>query len=278
MKTIAIDDFIRWAMNDEWPKAAAQRFRAPPGPKPPGSAWGKVADWRVGGVNCFGVVEDLGAAKDVHPDAVALFDALAVLDEAEVDLPEGWSPMADVAATARDGASEQDVANALAGVRARALDIATHVDREGRRKVKGRAREIVLRRAGLRDRPGEETWRCEAVEVRALRRNGQPAWFMRQRVVINGMVEEVEVDGRDHKRHRPYAGAYRKWVVAPDPALAVVARAEYEVWWWSLALLVDELAGRCAAHDVVMSGAPMRPWEEGARPARKIIEEGTVSV
>lgn len=271
LKRISIDAFIRWAWADEWPKAQPD-MRGPAGFSP---AWDRIGDWRVGGVNRFGVSSILDCDRPVHPDAVRLFDALAALDRCEIALPDDWNPMADLAATPRDGASPRDVENACLAARARALAGVSAIDRNGRRRMKGAPRALLLKCAALKAPPA---WEAEPFEVRAMRRNGKPLWFVReQRTDSYGLPYEAVVDGYDHRRGRPKPGAWRQWECAPDPVPALMGRAEYEIWRSSLAMLTEELAGMgLTAHRVVMVDAPERPWEEGAPAARRVWSEGLV--
>ncbi len=263
MKTVDIESFIRWASNEEWPKAQPPEPDSPNGYSP---AWDRVGAWRVGGVNAFGVVSVVDAIdREVHRDAVALHEALVMIDDFPIDCPEGWNPLGGVSATACDGATISDCDRALNARLKQALDVVTVLDRGGVRKVKGSARALVLREAG-RKRPRDLA--CEAIEVRAVGERGMPKWFVRETMIgaADGLPYDIEVDGYDRKRKRPKAGAYRKYVCEPDPLETIVARAEHEVAWHALRILVELLDGKTVAHRVVMSPRALRPWEEGDAP------------
>lgn len=95
--------------------------------------------------------------------------------------------------------------------------------------------------------------------------SGKPRWFRRLPVTSEGafgpVTEEIEWDGFDHKRRRPFPDAYTKSYLDPDPVPVVPGRAEYELWRAALDLLVDDLSGTLESREPLASPRPRQPWE-----------------
>lgn len=289
-KRIGIEALLSWAYRDELPKAQAGDVRA--GPKQFGQAWGGVAnygeyltviDWPE---NQWGVVPDLSARSEPHPDAVLVGQCVQELDGLALGLPDDWHPLGDMAGV--DGAE-----SLLQGAIGRALADVSVAGREGERQVRSSVSGIVVRQALL---GGEPDWRGDVPEVRVESANGKPRWFRRIEVVqSDGTTYEQEVDGYDAKRKRPLAGAYRRTFLDPDPAGVAVERARYEVWHAALDVLCEEIGaiphltpegepvldrdGRpvTGLHDYLVepSRRASRPWMgEGERAGRVLRDAG----
>lgn len=259
MKTIGIEALLAWAYRDELPKAVDAT--------PMGGALGFGAGWDSvsrqgelmadcvsdGRPNAYGVLP-LAAwyGAPPHADALAVHEAVLRLAACEVEVPDGWSPLVGL------GLSEQEQREAIA----RAAPRVFRQGLDGGRRFAFDVRELVRRYAILGGCPD---WRVAPPKRRLVEVCGQPAWFrvVRQRSVMFGDLRAVEIDGFDARRQRPFPDAYRKTVLTPDPALAVVDRAEYESWAAALDWLARDLsaAGALGAHVVAASDRSLRPWE-----------------
>jgi len=273
-KKITIEDLLRWAYRDELPKE-----RAGGGcflPAGFGGAWGGVERFGEiltvvdgGPENRYGLAVDFTAVGDPHPDAIRVGDAVKALDGFPLNLPDDWNPIADWPDLGPDG---------VAAVR-RAVERETYIDGNGERRFKTALSRLVMRHALMGDAP---VWEGEKPQVKTVTGpNGKPRWFRRVQVVadpgdpeqgIMPTYTEVEVDGYNQKRHRPYADAYRKTYLDPDPAETILSRAEWELWCAALDLLTVELEGVLEAHVIIPSERPARPWESGAPLTRKVLE------
>lgn len=264
MKRIDIEALVQWAYRDELPKVAAGTATFAAVMKP---AWDCIAKLGTLGTiiqeNRYGVVALPCASDEPHPDALAVADAVARLDALVFDIPEGWAPLSDMGDLGALGASA--VAQGLASL--------TTTDETGATRLRRPLSRLVIRQAVLGIAP---EWRSEVPEVREVRRFGRPAWFRRAERTEEGAFGpasyEVEVDGFDYKRRRPYADAYRKYVLEPDMAPLVTARAEHELWQGALSVLAEDLAeAGLTAHEVLPPSCPARPWEVAARDAPRIL-------
>ena len=258
MKRIGIEAFLAWAYRDELPKAETSG----------GGDWvvTSAGGWDAvsrqgelmadlvndGRINSYGVVPlpaSYGAPP--HPDALTLHAAVSELAAMELDVPDGWSPLAGLGLTTVEA---QDAVR-------RAMPRVSAAGRDGRLRFCQKPAELLRRHAIL---GGAPSWEFDRPKARFVSSHGKPLWF-RQRPVEGafGKLHMVEVDGYNARAGRPYAGAYRKTILVPDPAEAVPMRAEYEVWHAALGVVVDTLAASCALHDhaVVMTERPARPWE-----------------
>lgn len=252
--SVDIEDLLVWAYRDELPKAQAEGGSF--GPAAHGHAWEGVAEVGVLGEivdNRWGVVPDRGATSDPHPDAVLVGEAVEALGALTLDVPEGWWPFDDMA-------SPQEWGDLGAAAVSSVLDYVSVTDADGARRFKMSPAWLVRRAAIMRDCPG---WEVDEVPVRRLvrTRTGQNAWFVRRTIpdAAGGWIE-VEQDGFNHSRRRPYPGAYQRWELAPSPHEVGIERAEYEVWHAALCLLADDLADKLAGRFVLPPRRPSRPW------------------
>lgn len=262
-KRIGIEALLAWAFCDELPKAGAGRQMAGIGV---GNAWRPMTEFGQlltivdsFGWNRFGVWADVTKEGSPHPDAIAVHGAVHELDAMEIDLPEGWDPLADM-----EGIDDERPA-----LIARALGHISLIDASGARRMKGAVSALLIKHAVLGGCP---VWEAEQPERRfVLGANGKPAWFRIVTVETSAGPMESEVDGYDAKAKRPMAGAYRKTFLDPDPTEAALGRAEYQVWRFALDLLVERLAGCLAEHEVEPSGRSLWPWEEAPETAPRVL-------
>ncbi len=258
-KRIGIEALLRWAYLEELPKAQPPERKGPAGYS---AAAGFVvtasSSLEQSWVNRYGVVSDLLAQSEPHPDAVLVFEAVAALDQLEFVLPDGWDPFGDL------GEMGGHKASAIAAV----VDRLCVRDADGNPRLRNPVSELVFRCAVLcvpdcvADEP-EVKFVCGG--------NGRPKWFVRRRVVVDGVTVEIEVDGMSATNKRPVYGAYRKTYLDPDPLEAGIARGEYEIWRAAVDILADELAGKLDSLEVERCELPDRPWEDDIHNRRRGI-------
>ncbi|MGA2491866.1 MAG: hypothetical protein ABSF67_02820 [Roseiarcus sp.] len=258
-KAMTIEDALRWAYREELPK---REF---------GGADG--ANWlatyvelgtRID-VNAFGVVPyAIGSDAPPHPDAVKLWQAVQALDALEIEAPEGWNPIADLG----------DLGALGAAAVAKAFAAETVVGVDGKRRFKVKPSRLIVHFAVLGD---QEEWRAEPTTIATVTENGKPKWFRRQTVWVDrgrfaeqnlGHWAEVEVSGVDKKR-RPYADAYRKYFLDPDPQAAIIARMEWQLWRSAIDMLAEDVDLDSIA--LMPSALPQWPWES-ALAAPRVLE------
>lgn len=257
MKTIGIEAFLTWAYCEELPKA---EVASAGGVSSAGFGGGwdsvsrqgelmaeMVSDGRLNSYGVMPLSANYGAPP--HPDAFVLHEHVKQLAGMDLDLPDEWSPL--------DGLGLADTEQADAVARAMPRIATLQGDRL---RLRFKPVELLRRYAILRSAP---SWEFERPKARFVMLHGKPAWFRKVPVEgAFGQLHEQEVDGRNPKSRRPYPGAYRKTVLEPDPALAVIDRAEYEVWHSALGLLCESLAasGELSGHEVLSTKRPARPW------------------
>lgn len=264
MRTMTIEQALRWAYREELPKSPSLGDRLTPACFPRG--WEEVEHFgdylalidEPVPLNRFGLVADFTADEGPHPDAVTIHEAVNALDAFPVDVPDDWYPLADMG----------DLGDLGREAVARALDRIAPVGRDGERWMRAKPAALIQKHAIL---GGEPDWEGDAPEIRFVAApNGEMLWFRMEDVVVRPADEKrglpaelmrVEVDGRNRRTKRPYVDAYRKMYLSPDPAPIVVHRAEYQMWRAALDSLVDELAGRLLSVRVAASHLPQCPWE-----------------
>lgn len=268
-RAIDIEALLAWAYRDELPKAAASDHCAL-GPAAPRSGWQGVSSYgallaRVA-CNAYGVIPfDQGG--EPCADAVRVAAAVASLDACALELPDDWSPLADLGDLGPEGAA----------CCVRALDRVSLIDRDGARRLKASPRRFVEKHAILGGCPD---WRAETPALEPVRDidTGRALWFVKRRFSSDGAFgevgEEVEmVVSVNSSTSRPPADAYRKFRLEPDPTDAAVARAEYEVWRAALDVLVADLDGALERFDVLPSPRAWRPWEEGEPALGRVLPD-----
>lgn len=254
-RKMAIEDAVRWAYREELPKAArAQPLLAlgPAGASSPGATVDWVADTWCLPDNAFGVVLDPTATEEPHPDALKIHEAVLALDHVAAEIPDDWSGLDGVELFGQD-----------ASVMGRVLESLTRFDENGERVLRIRVSQIVRTAAiiGLPDMIVDAP--ALKVEVGA---NGKPRWWrMVPGTDIFGHPYQVEMDGFDAKRRRPYPDAYQRRYLDPDPAPSLANRARAELWRAALDVLLEELDGRLEAIHLLPSPVPLQPWHAGGR-------------
>lgn len=258
MRTIGIEAFLAWAYREELPKAEAGSGSAVGATGFGTGGWDAVSRQGElmaetvsdGRLNSYGVIP-LPALYGAppHQDALTLHRHVGDLAKMELGLPDGWSPLQGL------GLAPEEERDAIARAMPR---IAIAQDDQWRLRFK--AVELVRRYAILGGCP---SWEAQAPKARYVEAHGKALWF---RIIMVegafGRLYEREVDGFNERSRRPYPGAYRKTVLDPDPAGAVIDRAEYEVWHAALGMLVEELSasGSLVAHRIAPSARAPRPW------------------
>lgn len=291
MKAVAIDELARWAYRVELPKEPIARKNA---------RYLRQASHMAGWValsksaelgtevdepdarNRFGLAPDTLATNEPHPDAVRLFQAVQSMDGMLVELPDEWDPLSDVravvddtftVAAARTAGIERifyhaqphvTVTLAREGMTAEATTRVTKPLPEEHRRLGLRRSvpDLIQVRAVL---GGTPPWETPLPQKKAQRHpNGQPRWFMR--------VGGVDVDGYDHKAHRPFQSAFQKFYYDPDLAGIVEARAEYWLWHEALTQLAALLRPMLDAHTILPPSVPATPWATpGVRAPRTFV-------
>jgi hypothetical protein len=284
MKTMVIEDAIRWAVRDELPKVGADvvggwiRAGAPNGAASPALAasvagqMGASVDART---NRYGVVPDFGALGrlEPHPAAVAIGEAMLALDGIEAGGFADWEAFDDLAGLGDDPVAGPLLAEARRDAQAQAGTMA---------RMTGSLSALMVKRAVLGPPSG---WEIGEVRAEVVTSHGKPLWFRLERrpVAWNDRDEaiawaDVETDGYNAKAKRPFPEAYRKHRLEPDPLLAVLARAEWQLWRAALDVVFEDVAG-CGAVAVggvavLPSRLPMRPWVEGMPAQPRVLGGG----
>lgn len=258
--TIDIEDLLVWAYRTELPKAQVDTGRLPLPRLQKPSMWSgstAVADLGQRVDNMWGVVPDQSATGEPHPDAIMVAEAVASLDVTWLDVPEGWWPFGDMA-------GPEEWGELGAGILADAMERISHVGEDGVRRFKASPAKLVRRYAVMGDCP---VWESDIVpKMRTVRTaTGQNAWFVMRSIPVEaGGFIEVEQDGFNPSRRRPYPGAYQKHELSPSPFPVALDRAEYEVWHAALSLLAVELGeSGLSEHLVTGPRRPARPWIDG---------------
>lgn len=261
MRVIDVEQALRWAYQDELPKEQL----VAKGPMGHGVAWDSVSTFgqyltdidTEDRRNGYGCVPDTAAASGPHPDALRIHQAVLGLDSLQVTMPDDWHPIADLGEL---GPAGGDVVQ-------RGLAKLVSVDGRGNERLRKTPRQLVEFHAMVGGRPD---WVGEKPVRRFVSEFGKPKWFRRVMIATgpDGHPYEIEVDGRDPKRKRPYADAYRKEYLEPDPAEVVYDRALYQVWHAALQLLVAELRGELATIALTGPAARAEPWLTGVQQAR----------
>ena len=260
-RSLDIESALRWAFRDELPKVAALNRDEVDVPRHPGIAArdrsevsNDVQIMMSLSTNCFGVLPAVGVRGSAHPDAIAIGDAVAALDGMVLGVPEGWKPLAEM----------DDLSPEVTRLVQVAVDgIAGEV--EGGRRLFGMRPSFVVQRYALSGRA--PAWQAEVPAVKIVSAFGKPKWFVTRTnwsksVDGRDVALDVEEDGYNATAKRPYADAYRKLYLSPDPTPAIRARAEYELWHASLDALASDLAPRLSTIRLQPTRRPARPWLE----------------
>jgi len=258
-RMIGIEALLRWAYRDELPKHGAPVSLAPSRAGWDAvSAFGELMPETVhDGVNRFGVVPfDIDAGR-VHPDAEIVAASVRALDELVVALGEEWAPVQDVPWLLEEMPWLRPAVS-------RSLFLSSG-------KLRRSVARLVERHAIM---GGSPEWAMDEPKRRfVMSGNGRMRWF--RRIVVEGSdgPNEIEVDGYDSRRKVPYADAYRKSYLDPDPVPALIGRAEYGFWWQALAFLCGQLNGRLSEHAVEMTALPPQPWVASSSGAIVVLAD-----
>ncbi len=263
-----VEAAIAWAFCEELPKVP----RAD-GPLPMAGGWDRTGRYAellslvdLYGVNRYGVVPDFAADRWPSPDAIAIADAVAGLDEAELELPEDWRPAPEL-----DG---------FGGLGAMAVSAAwrrmTRTD-GGRQVLRIRPSHLVIRAAVLGPRL-DAMELCGVAERFEAHGNGEAKWFVERTVdVVVGAwpdgsdrteARTVEQNGWNSRQRRPMPDAYRKTYLDPDPVPTIIARAEHEIWLSALEMVHADLTGKLETVELLPSTVPPAPWIDRPATAR----------
>lgn len=269
MNRVPLETHLKRVFLDELPKADAVRIRGPVGVR---IAWGRIdrfsellAEIDEDGVtlNRYGCPLDESATTGPSEDAIRTYAAVLALDEMRIAVANDWNPIEDI----DDGDPLYQAAIVRGLNRISTL--------EGRDRVLTiRPSNLVRKHAILGGAPDTVFDRPERMVVR---KSNMPAWFRRVLVPVGEKTDgetryaETEIDGYDKRRMRPYPDAYRKFYYDPDPAEAVIMRAEYEVWRSALDVLADVLPGLLEDVTIEPTTRPRRPWIEGEPKGRRVL-------
>ncbi|SMD10111.1 hypothetical protein SAMN06297251_12737 [Fulvimarina manganoxydans] len=249
-RSASIEAWLAWAFREELPKAGSGKVAGF------GSGWSMFDNLAKLGVeidhmNGFWCTIDHSAECDPHPHAVIIGQAVKRMADVSFEAPDGYDLLADIRLSHGSALTDEEREDAMA----RGIAMA----RLGENRVPG----ALIRLAMLGTVPDF------AAEERYVRRdvtgpNGKPRWFRRvlRQDGEGRPTHEVEIDGYDRIKGRPYRGAYRKTVVAPDLAILVADRADYQAWVLSLNVLAAEV-GAAIGEEIGRSDRPLWPWESG---------------
>ncbi len=261
------EEVVAWAWRIELPKVPSMGR----GPLPMAGGWDKAGRFAellslvdLYGVNDYGVVPDFAAASWPCRDAVMIADAVAGLDDCELEMPEPWDPAPELAP--------------LGGLAAKAVADAWRrmtVERNGATALRLKPSELIVRRAVL-------GWDVAAMVIDDVEQrfevhaNGQDKWFVRRSVDTDAGPMTVEVNGWSTRTRRPLPGAYRKPYLDPDPVAAIIARAEHEIWLSALAVVHEAVAASLEEVEMLPPVTSSSPWLVADR--RRILPDVVAEV
>lgn len=254
MKTVTIEAFLTWAFTQELCKLGGGDGLSGVGL----SNWSVTRDMAVLGTiidrspNIYGVVPGFVGEGDPHPDAIAAGDAVRALDDVGFDIPEGWNPFPEW--PDEHGLVAAEVSRVVGEVRLKG------------ERLTGRYLVTLVTRAAILGHGTD--WTCAYPGARMVSVNGKPGWFIKRRAKdAFGRAYEYEADGRDHVRHRPKKGAYRKYELKSSVRGAVLSRLDWQLWQDALAKLAESLEGRLQSHRISGFVPDRHPWSRRKRSA-----------
>ncbi|BCJ90029.1 hypothetical protein IZ6_07640 [Terrihabitans soli] len=265
-----IEELLSWAVNDELPKAAALEIAKKGGYSRGTDA--TASNWSQSLASCdnsHGVVPDFFAMRPPHPDALTISEAMRALDEAAIELPDDYNPIADL------GLDEDEMREFVG----KAKQMGLVFGQDGQLRLKRGMWRFVIMNAALGHRPPWETEKPKRSIMKGP--NGKPLWFRQVDVPYTddkGLLKSniIEVNGYDAKNGRPFPDAYRKYEYSNDPVIAAAERLEYEMWAYALASLSEALEGALDDVALLPFDIPFRPWEDApAQPAnhKRILDD-----
>ena len=272
-KTMSLVEALRWAYREELPKDKTPLRVGPQRAASAAQRLGRVAELGVMvDENRYGLVADLAASDEPHPDAIRLHGmVMAIGEELVIGLPEGFDliPELDDPALAIDEICRSEIASRL-------LPKVSCLDEAGFRNFIANP-GFLLRRLALLGAPD---WQFDMPEIcYVMAANGTPKWFRKHvqpyDCTVSGERRYVEVeteDGYDRKRKRPHEGAYTKRYLEPDPVMCGQARADYVVMVAGLLALFDRVYAD-PLHNISVSGIGLdeRPWIGEARADPRVL-------
>ncbi len=238
-RSVTIDDLLAWAYRQELPKST-DGLRS-------SVATSSAAMWeefrilgvRVDVTNVWGCLALGFEGGDPHPDALVVARHVNALAAETLSRVDGIDLLPDPAC---------DILHPHERVWAHAQGFRMAVDEMGMLRSSLVASIVAAAHLGR----FRSVTTVEGLKRSEVRMNGTPAYFR--------MVDGVEVMGFDHRRRRPYPGAYRKTQLNMDLAPVVSERIEYQAWRQSLDVLAGQLNGKLEKFSVLPSRAPWTPW------------------
>lgn len=248
MKKTGIEQFLTWAFTQELCKVGSGGA----GLSSVGqSNWGITRDMAVLGTlidkspNAYGVIPGFIEDGAPHPDAVVAGDVVRALASRGFDIPEGWHPFPEW--HDEHGVIAAEVARVVAETRLKG-------DR-----LSGRHVVNLVTSAAILNRGPD--WTADRPAIGMVMQAGKPAWFVRRQATdAFGRIYEYEIDGRDKVKHRPKAGAYRKYELQDPIRGAILSRLDWQLWQDALALLAESLRGRLCSHELLPFYPFRQPW------------------
>lgn len=262
MKQIAIDRLLCWAYREELPKSLPA---VPLKPAGFGGPWGSIT--RAGELgdtvqepdvrNRYGLCPDFSADREPKPDAIRVWEAVKALRLDPV-FPDDWNPLSDMGDLGPLGH-----AAVIRGVGKLVIVAAS-----GESETIVDPQYLLRKHAIMGDCP---IWEADKPELKHVSAHGKEKWFRRTVITTEAGSLEVEVDGFDRKRRRPFPDAYRKPYLDPDPVEFVVSRGEYAVWHAALCCLEEDLHGRLEEFDLLPLARQARPWDHPAEALPRVL-------
>jgi len=216
-----------------------------------------LSAWRLlGGLAELGVMIDLDRIKDggpvmldqgdPHPDAVTVGHAVRAVADLSIDLPAQSAILADWPDYERN--------LALGYIR---QAYALHERRT--QAEKGRSlMAMIVSSAVMRKIPGFD---APVPKVRMDGKHGCPAWFVKKtRVDSFGKSHDVEIDGFNYRSRRPYAGAYRKYVLSQSPLSDILGRIDYHLWIATIRYSHGQIVDNIDEHILLPFEFEYMPW------------------
>lgn len=263
MLQMPVEKALEWAYRQELPKAHTGSRLALPGLQGNKTLQTMATlGVPIDHLNAFGVVPDFSASDDPHPAAIALHHLVMSIDDLLSLGFERVDVLEDFSIPPGEGRARVDAASA----KARSLVLERGDD--GAWRLKGGIAEMMRRRAILPDWSDE--WRIDelALAYETARSDGRLKWYRRDKVACAWdergrprAFQDVEIDGWDATARRPFADAYNRVVLKPDPTAAIAARIEWRVWRAALDVLA-EMAQEAVIH---MGDGPVTMLDLGLR-------------
>lgn len=254
-----IEQVLKWAFTEELPKAVSKEIDLT---GPIARAWRSVesfgelmavVDAPKYKVNEFGLIS--AQCDDApHPLAVAMYEWLARASRDYALAPD----------VMRGLLSDIEPCDEVSDAERKAYDRATRAlsHNNARRAFHMTLPTLMQRCAVLGPFDCERGFECERKIVTGPQ--GRPLWFRMTRQMIGegatARFYDFETDGYDHKKKRPYPGAYHHYWLDPDPVMVAENRLSYRVWF-------DVMQRMRSAWDEIVAAARAGDpsWRDDAR-------------